>query len=122
MSKIGLKFELFLGKKFKIFIILIYFIEKKCCKLKVYSLAIEKSDKSDMPSLYNYYIGRSEANLKLNKYQEALNDAQEAINLNKNDSRAYLRKGSVIFVSLCCCCCVCIKLENFLLQKGALQS
>lgn len=43
--------------------------------------------------MYNYYIGRSQAYLKLNKSQEALNDAQLALALNADDSRAYLKKG-----------------------------
>lgn len=56
-------------------------------------MAIEKCDKSDKSTLYNYYIGRSQAYLKLNKNQEALSDAEAAFALNNEDSRAYLKKG-----------------------------
>jgi len=65
--------------------------------LEIYSLAIEKCDKSDKSTLYNYYIGRSQAYLKLNKNQEALSDAEAAFALNNEDSRAYLKKGTALF-------------------------
>ena len=50
-------------------------------------------DDSDSSLKYNYYIGRSQANLKLNDYDGCLIDAEEAIKLNSSDSRAYLKKG-----------------------------
>lgn len=65
--------------------------------LEIYTLAIEKSDKTDLSTRYNYYIGRSQANLKLNRFNEALQDSQLALDLVKNDSRAYLKKGIALF-------------------------
>ena len=50
-------------------------------------------DLSEPSSKYNYYIGRSQAYLKKQKYDNCLKDAEEAIQLNPNDSRAYLKKG-----------------------------
>jgi hypothetical protein len=41
----------------------------------------------------NNHIRRSEVNVKLKKYQDALIDAEKAIDLNKNDSRGFLKKG-----------------------------
>ncbi|CAF0908742.1 unnamed protein product [Brachionus calyciflorus] len=61
--------------------------------LKTFSDAIEKNDKSNTSQLYTSFIGRSQANIKLEKYNEALKDAESAIETNSNDSRAYLKKG-----------------------------
>ena len=54
-------------------------------------------DQSDSSLKYNYYIGRSQAYLKLKNYNECLNDAENAFQLNPNDSRAYLKKGYKYF-------------------------
>lgn len=65
--------------------------------LEAYSLAIEKCDKTDKSTVYNYYIGRAQAYLKLNKSEEAVKDAELALELNPDDSRAYLKKGTAFF-------------------------
>ena len=60
----------------------------KCC-----TLAIEKCDPNNKSTLFKYYIGRSQAYLKLNMNIEALNDADAALGLNNADSSAFLKKG-----------------------------
>jgi suppressor of G2 allele of SKP1 len=65
-------------------------------EIKIYNSAIEKAEKS-VPEFYDYIIGRSQAFLKLGKYAEALNDAKQAIEINENDSRAYLKKGIALY-------------------------
>ena len=61
--------------------------------LEIYTLAIEKCDQNDKSTLFNYYIGRSQAYLKLSRNKEALSDADAALGLNSDDSRAFLKKG-----------------------------
>jgi len=46
---------------------------------------------------YIFYSNRSAAYFQLGKYQEALNDAEEAIKLKPKFGKAHLRKGSALF-------------------------
>ncbi len=59
----------------------------------MYTNSIETCDKTDTTLLFNNHIRRSEVNIKLKKYEDALNDAERAIDLNKNDSRGFLKRG-----------------------------
>jgi hypothetical protein len=59
----------------------------------LYTDSIEKCGKTDRALLFNNHIRRSEVNIKLKKYEDALEDAETAIYLNKNDSRGFLKKG-----------------------------
>ena len=66
--------------------------------LEIYTLAIEKCDPNNKSTLFKYYIGRSQAYLKLNRNIEALNDADAALGLNSDDSRAFLVFYSLIIL------------------------
>lgn len=57
----------------------------------------EISRNSSNSTVLNCYIGRAQANLKLNKYKEALEDADKALALEVNDWRAYHKKGQALF-------------------------
>lgn len=46
------------------------------------------------------YSNRSAANLKLNKLKEALSDANKCIELDRNWSKGYTRKGDALFSSV----------------------
>ena len=63
-----------------------------------YDLAIKKCEKNNLNQLYSYHVGRSQANLKLKKFSDTIKDADLAININSNDSRAFLKKGYLYLV------------------------
>ncbi|KAK1326144.1 hypothetical protein QJS10_CPA01g02268 [Acorus calamus] len=62
------------------------------------------------PNNANLYADRSQANIKLNYFTEAVADANRAIELDSSMSKAYLRKGTA-----------CIKLEEYQTAKAALE-
>lgn len=57
----------------------------------------EISKNSSNSTVLNCYIGRAQAYLKLNKYKEALEDADKALALEVNDWRAYHKRGQALF-------------------------
>ncbi|XP_064609385.1 protein SGT1 homolog [Liolophura sinensis] len=60
--------------------------------LELYTLAINGDSTKD-----EYYVNRSHANIKLEKYKDAVVDADQAIKLNPKNAKAYLRKGTALF-------------------------
>ncbi|RNA28030.1 suppressor of G2 allele of SKP1 -like protein [Brachionus plicatilis] len=65
--------------------------------LENYNSAIEKCEKNSSNQLYSYFVGRSQAFIKLKRFTEAVKDADSAISINSNDSRAFLKKGIAQF-------------------------
>lgn len=65
--------------------------------IKLFSRAIELNNNAVASFAYNCFIGRAQAHLKLKNFDEVLNDAQQALDLDKNDSRAYHKKGLALF-------------------------
>lgn len=74
--------------------------------LKLYTEAIAVDATKDQ-----YYVGRSQANLKLDRIAEALADAEKALEINPKNSKAYLRKGVA-----------CFRLNDFVTAKQMLLS
>lgn len=70
-----------------------------------YSQAIEID-----PTNANLFADRAQSHIKLNAFTEAVSDANKAIQLNPNLSKAYLRKGTA-----------CINLEEYHTAKVALE-
>lgn len=64
--------------------------------LALFSSSIEKSDKSNSTLLFNNYIRRSDVNVKLKHFKEAVEDAESAIQINDQDSRGFLKKGNAL--------------------------
>lgn len=60
--------------------------------VKFYSEAIVADNQKD-----EYYVNRSHAFIKLEKFSEALSDAEKAIELNPSSAKANLRKGIACF-------------------------
>ncbi|CAA0826406.1 Protein SGT1 homolog B [Striga hermonthica] len=71
----------------------------------LYSQAIALS-----PNNAELFADRAQANIKLQNFTEAVADANKAIGLDHNISKAYLRKGMA-----------CIKLEEYQTAKAALE-
>ncbi|KAK6935443.1 CS domain [Dillenia turbinata] len=77
-----------------------------------YELAVElyvKAIEHD-PSNAQLFADRSQANIKLHNYTEAVADASKAIELDPSMAKAYLRKGTA-----------CMKLEEYQIAKAALE-
>lgn len=74
--------------------------------LKLYTEAIAVDATKDQ-----YYVGRSQVNLKLDRITEALADAEKALEINPQNSKAYLRKGVA-----------CFRLNDFVTAKQTLLS
>ncbi|XP_051121577.1 protein SGT1 homolog [Andrographis paniculata] len=62
------------------------------------------------PRNADLFVDRAQANIKLKNYTEAVADANKAIELNRDMSKAYLRKGVA-----------CMKLEEYETAKSALE-
>lgn len=62
------------------------------------------------PNNADLFADRAQANIKLKNYTEAVADANKAIELNRDMSKAYFRKGMA-----------CIKLEEYETAKSALE-
>ncbi|KAI0228400.1 Protein SGT1 [Lamellibrachia satsuma] len=71
--------------------------------VKFYTQAIDVDNTKD-----EYYVNRSHAFIKLEKFTEALGDAEKATRLNSSSAKAYLRKGVA-----------CFHLDKFELAKEA---
>lgn len=63
--------------------------------LKLFSEEIEK--KTSESIVYNCYIGRAQTFLKLKNYSKVLEEAENALAMDKKDSRAYHKKGIALF-------------------------
>ncbi|KAK8679868.1 hypothetical protein V6N13_108831 [Hibiscus sabdariffa] len=74
--------------------------------LHLYSQAIQLT-----PENAELYADRSQANIKLHNFPEAVADANEAIELDPSMSKAYLRKAIA-----------CMKLEDYQTAKAALET
>eukprot|EP00743_Colponemidia_sp_Colp-15_P001974 GILK01002147.1.p2 GENE.GILK01002147.1~~GILK01002147.1.p2 ORF type:complete len:279 (-),score=49.29 GILK01002147.1:2189-2974(-) len=57
-----------------------------------YTLAIQLDDKKDI-----FFVNRAAANIKIGNYTDALADANSALSLDNNNSRAFYRKGCALF-------------------------
>ena len=57
----------------------------------MYTEAISADNSKD-----NYYVSRAQAYIKQEKYEDALSDATKALDLNSENSKAYLRQGCVL--------------------------
>eukprot|EP00944_MAST-04C_sp_MAST-4C-sp1_P004617 g4617.t1 len=64
--------------------------------VEAFSRAISESTEADVTNA-NYYAKRAAAYLKLKQYEEAMDDAVQAIKLNPNLAAAYLRQGLAAF-------------------------
>lgn len=60
--------------------------------LELYTEAIQLDDKRD-----DIYCNRAQTFLKLEKYQEAVNDASQALKINPNNVKAFFRQGMALF-------------------------
>ncbi|KAK1322370.1 hypothetical protein QJS10_CPA03g00287 [Acorus calamus] len=74
--------------------------------LDLYTQALDMDPKNA-----HLYADRSQANIKLNNFAEAVADANRAIDLDSSISKAYLRKGTA-----------CINLEEYQTAKAALEA
>ncbi|CBI22624.3 protein SGT1 homolog isoform X2 [Vitis vinifera] len=72
----------------------------------LYTQAIEIN-----PNHAELYVERSQANIKLNNFTEAVADANRAIELDPSMSKAFLRKGTA-----------CMKLEEYQTAKAAFET
>ena len=63
---------------------------------EAFSRAISESTEADVTNA-NYYAKRAAAYLKLKRYEEAMDDAVQAIKLNPDLAAAYLRQGLAAF-------------------------
>ncbi len=65
--------------------------------IKLFTEEIAKDKTNSQTTLYNCYIGRAQANLKLKQFKEAQDDAQKAMEMDKTDFRAFHKKGLALF-------------------------
>lgn len=64
---------------------------------KLFSQVINKQKPSSKSIVYNCYIGRAQAYLKLERFHDAADDAKSGLALDDNDSKAYHKLGLAQF-------------------------
>ncbi len=63
----------------------------------LFSEEIQKDKTNSLSRLYNCYIGRAQAYLKLKNFKMAQDDSEKAMEIDKTDSRAFHKKGLALY-------------------------
>lgn len=61
--------------------------------IKLFSQEIRNEKQNSTSTLYNCYIGRAQAYLKLERFADVAADAKKALDIDQKDSRAYHKLG-----------------------------